>query len=171
MSKRPLFLLIAAISLIAPAWADKADTGNKHREKPHQQKSSGKPGKIERQHGVEGSQAENPAYRTTQAGFFTQAHRGIVRDYYADAFQRNNCPPGLAKKHNGCLPPGQAKRWSVGHPLPHDVVYYELPDHLLRQIGYPPHGYRFVRVDSDILLLAIGTGLVVDALTNLSAGP
>ena len=27
----------------------------------------------------------------------------------------NNCPPGLAKKHNGCLPPGQArKRYNVG---------------------------------------------------------
>jgi len=27
----------------------------------------------------------------------------------------NNCPPGLAKKHNGCQPPGQArKRYNVG---------------------------------------------------------
>jgi hypothetical protein len=27
----------------------------------------------------------------------------------------NSCPPGLAKKRNGCLPPGQAKkRWNVG---------------------------------------------------------
>ncbi len=27
----------------------------------------------------------------------------------------NSCPPGLAKKRNGCLPPGQAKkRWSRG---------------------------------------------------------
>ena len=23
---------------------------------------------------------------------------------------RGNCPPGLAKKHNGCLPPGQYKK-------------------------------------------------------------
>ena len=22
----------------------------------------------------------------------------------------NNCPPGLAKKHNGCMPPGQARK-------------------------------------------------------------
>jgi len=27
----------------------------------------------------------------------------------------NSCPPGLAKKHNGCRPPGQArKRYNVG---------------------------------------------------------
>ncbi len=25
-------------------------------------------------------------------------------------FGRNSCPPGLAKKNNGCLPPGQAKK-------------------------------------------------------------
>jgi hypothetical protein len=31
------------------------------------------------------------------------------------------CPPGLAKKHNGCLPPGQARklargqRWQSGY--------------------------------------------------------
>ena len=29
-----------------------------------------------------------------------EAHRSIVRDHY-----RANCPPGLAKKNNGCLPP------------------------------------------------------------------
>ena len=27
-----------------------------------------------------------------------------------DRFGRNGCPPGLAKKNNGCLPPGQAKK-------------------------------------------------------------
>src|SRR6478609_6031383 len=29
------------------------------------------------------------------------------------------CPPGLAKKHNGCLPPGQAKKlYNVGQRFP-----------------------------------------------------
>ncbi len=32
-------------------------------------------------------------------------------------------PPGLAKKNNGCLPPGQAKkRYQVGQPLPRRVL-------------------------------------------------
>jgi hypothetical protein len=26
------------------------------------------------------------------------------------AYRDGGCPPGLAKKHNGCLPPGQAKK-------------------------------------------------------------
>jgi hypothetical protein len=29
------------------------------------------------------------------------------------------CPPGLAKKHNGCMPPGQAKKlYNVGQRFP-----------------------------------------------------
>lgn len=40
--------------------------------------------------------------------------------YYRDGrYYGSSCPPGLAKKRNGCLPPGQAKaRWGVGQTLP-----------------------------------------------------
>jgi Ni/Co efflux regulator RcnB len=31
----------------------------------------------------------------------------------------------------------------------------------------PPSGYRYVRVASDILLIAAGTGMVVDAIQDL----
>jgi hypothetical protein len=34
-------------------------------------------------------------------------------------------------------------------------------------IGLPPPGYRFVRVASDILMIAIGTGMVMDAIYDL----
>lgn len=100
--------------------------------------------------------------------FFNDNHRHIVREYYGDEFRRGRCPPGLAKKRNGCLPPGQAKRWVIGRPLPRNVVYYDLPPHVAQRIGYPPPGYRFVRVASDILLIAIGTGMVMDALGDLN---
>jgi len=73
----------------------------------------------------------------------------------------------LAKKHNGCMPPGQAKKWQLGRPLPRDVVYYAVPQALVVQIGPPPSGYRYVRVATDILLLAVGTGMVVDAIQDL----
>jgi hypothetical protein len=91
----------------------------------------------------------------------------IVRDYYAEQFRGGRCPPGLAKKHNGCMPPGQAKKWRVGQPLPRDVVYYEVPQPLVVQIGPPPPGYRYVRVASDILMIAIGTRMVADAIQDL----
>lgn len=34
--------------------------------------------------------------------------REIIRDYLRED-SRRFCPPGLAKKHNGCLPPGQPR--------------------------------------------------------------
>ena len=55
----------------------------------------------------------------------------------------------------------------MGQPLPVGVVYYDLPPTLSVQLGVPPAGHRFVRVAADILLIAIGTGMVVDAIEDL----
>ena len=38
---------------------------------------------------------------------------------------------------------------------------------LVMQLGRPPSGYRYVRVAGDILMIAIGTSLVVDAIQDL----
>ena len=100
-------------------------------------------------------------------GHFDDQHRAVVREYYTEQFRGGRCPPGLAKKHNGCMPPRQAKKWQVGRPLPRDVVYYSVPQPLVLQIGPPPSGYRYVRVASDILMIAVGTGMVVDAIQDL----
>lgn len=94
--------------------------------------------------------------------------RTVVRTYYRNEYVAGNCPPGLAKKNNGCLPPGQAKKmWLVGQPLPPTIVYYPLPPILYRELTPPPIGYEYVRVDNDIVMLVVGTRLVVGALANL----
>jgi Ni/Co efflux regulator RcnB len=67
------------------------------------------------------------------------------------------------------MPPGQAKKWRVGQPLPSDVIFYDLPPQLVVSLGTPPAGHRFVRVASDILLIAVGTGMVLDAIEDLGA--
>lgn len=100
--------------------------------------------------------------------YFTNNHRYLIRDYYDQQYRSGQCPPGLSKKHNSCQPPGRAKRWHIGRPLPRDVVYFDLPPIVHQQLGYPPAGHRFVRVAGDILLIAIGSGLVIDAITDLS---
>jgi Ni/Co efflux regulator RcnB len=100
-------------------------------------------------------------------GYFGETQRVAVREYYEPQFRAGNCPPGLAKKNNGCLPPGQAKKWRVGRPLPSDVVYYPVPSGVSVQIGLPPAGHKYVRVAADILLIAVGTGMVVDAIEDL----
>lgn len=83
-----------------------------------------------------------------------------VRNY------KGHCPPGLAKK--GCIPPGQAKKWRKGYPLPRSVVYYDLSPNMARRLGRPPIGHRFVRVAQDILLIAVGTNMVIDAVYDLN---
>lgn len=95
-------------------------------------------------------------------------HRRIeIHDYYAGQYRHGRCPPGLAKKHNGCMPPGQARKWTIGAPLPANVVRYDLPRALVVKLGPPPEGYRYVRVASDILLIAVGSAMVVDAINDL----
>ena len=76
---------------------------------------------------------------------------------------------GLAKKNNGCMPPGQARKWAVGRALPRDVVYYSVPQSVIIQLGAPPAAHKYVRVAADILLIAIGTSLVVDAIQDIAS--
>lgn len=104
----------------------------------------------------------------TVGGYFGEAQRVAVRDYYGAQLRAGKCPPGLAKKGTGCLPPGQAKKWTVGRPLPRDVIFYSVPPAISVQLGVPPAGHRFVRVAADILLIAIGTGMVIDAIEDLA---
>jgi hypothetical protein len=98
---------------------------------------------------------------------FSAEGRIYIHNYYGDRFRSGRCPPGLAKKNNGCMPPGQAKKWMIGRPLPRDVVFYDLPPEVLVQLGPVPSRHRFVRVASDILMIAVGTGMVVDAVEDI----
>ena len=99
---------------------------------------------------------------------FKDEHRVAVRDYYQhDLEGRGKCPPGLAKKHDGCMPPGQARKWQMGRALPKNVVVYPVPHELEVRIGLPPAGYKYVRVASDILMIAAGTSVVADAIKDL----
>ena len=90
--------------------------------------------------------------------------RAIISRYLR-TYYRPNCPPGLAKKHNGCLPPGQAKKYAIGRPVDD---YDSLPRDLLTLLS-PPRGYRYVQVDKDVVLISEASKKVIDAVTLLSA--
>ena len=74
------------------------------------------------------------------------------------------CPPGLAKKHNGCMPPGQAKkRYNVGQRFPLSYgnrwSYNQIPYDLRNRYGFDPDdryyygdGYVY-RVDPRTMLI------------------
>lgn len=127
----------------------------------------GKEERVERRDDDGKSRRDKGGGSAEKRGHFQDQHRVVVHEYYTTQFSKGRCPPGLAKKHNGCMPPGQAKKWHLGRPLPRDVIYYSVPQPLLLQIGPPPSGHRYVRVATDILMIAIGTGMVVDAIEDL----
>ena len=98
---------------------------------------------------------------------FADRDREVVRTYYVDTY-RAGCPPGLAKKNNGCLPPGQAKkRYVVGRPLPSGIRWEPVPREVEIRIGPAPTGYQYGIVDGDLVKLTLGTLLVVDAIDGL----
>ena len=129
-------------------------------------------GKQEGEHGGKGQgrdkqQGSGKHNEQSHSSYFGNQQHTVVREYYTQEFHGGKCPPGLAKKNNGCMPPGQAKKWNKGYPLPRDVVYYDLPSQLVVRLGPPPSGHKYVRVASDILLIAVGTSMVVDAISDL----
>lgn len=99
--------------------------------------------------------------------YFQDQQRQAVARYYGKLQAKGRCPPGLARKNNGCLPPGQAKKWAMGQPLPAALTQYPVPRGVIAQIGQAPAGYKYVRVANDILLIALGTMMVVDAIEDL----
>jgi Ni/Co efflux regulator RcnB len=99
----------------------------------------------------------------------TDRDRIAVRSYFHTEYVDGRCPPGLAKKGNGCLPPGQAARlWAVGQPLPAAVAYEPLPQALLVQLTPAPAGYAYVRVGNDILLMVTASRMISEPIADLA---
>ncbi|MDP2372528.1 DUF1236 domain-containing protein [Reyranella sp.] len=161
-------ILVSALcaGLISPAWADNDknkgkgnDNGRGQSQSQGQNQGQGPGNRIE----------SGTVVQTPNRVVVTNRDRTTVYTYYRTEFVSGNCPPGLAKKNNGCLPPGQAKKlWGVGQPLPPTVVYYPLPQPLVLQLAPPPMGYEYVRVDDDVVLFNRDTRLVMEIITNLS---
>ncbi len=62
----------------------------------------------------------------------------------------NSCPPGLAKKNNGCLPPGQArKRYNVGQRWSNNYgqswTYNQIPYDWRQQYGLDANDRYYYR--------------------------
>jgi Ni/Co efflux regulator RcnB len=158
-------LLSAAIA--TPAFAQKDKDDKPGRGGPPDRGASASPGKGQGQgHGQGPAQAASPQVNVV----INDRDRNAVYGYYRAQYAAGHCPPGLAKKNNGCLPPGQAKKlWAIGQPLPSGVTYYPLPGALLAQLSPAPAGYEYVRVANDILMMAVGTRLIAAAIADLSS--
>ena len=164
-SSRGIALALALTLVSAGASAAKPEGTGQGNEK-QERKEAKKADKHERkdEHKADKQTRDEPRV----GSYFTDEHRSYVRTYYGKRYGNGKgCPPGLAKKHNGCLPPGQVVNYVVGQPLPTTMVVYTVPRVVVVQLPVAPYGYRYVRVGNDILLLSAQTSIVVDVITAL----
>jgi hypothetical protein len=133
-------------------------------------KDKGNKGKSDKAHKHEGKGHKADKVVVTETGrgrrvVIVDADRRAARDWWRSTYGRE-CPPGLAKKNNGCLPPGQAKkRYVVGQRLPSGILIKSVPTGL--RLSAVPTGYRYAYVDGDVLLIETSTRLVADVIENL----
>lgn len=150
MTRRALWLAAAAMLAASPAYADPGKSKGHGNDKSHHEREY---------------KSDDDGTTLIRIG---DDDRVILRGYIDDHY-KSNCPPGLAKKHNGCLPPGQAKkRYEIGHRLSDDIAYEPVPRSILDRLHPAPSGYKYVKVDTDVLLIGEATKNVIDAVTLLS---
>ena len=78
-----------------------------------------------------------------------------IREYYADK-------PKSAR----ALPPGVARNYARGKKLPPGIAKRSLPPDLAARLPVQP-GHQYIVVESDVLLIAVSTGIVVDILIDV----
>ena len=161
-SRRIVALAIASLFLAGPVFAkdkgdDYEDGRGKHGQK-HADKAEKKAEKRQRE-------------EIKQGTYFNDQQRTYVREYYTTNYgEGKRCPPGLAKKNNGCLPPGQVRNWVVGQPIPRNVTIYSVAPPVIRMLPPAPYGYRYARLGGDIVLVQQQNNIVVDIIQVLLGG-
>jgi Ni/Co efflux regulator RcnB len=162
-------LAVVALMIASPAFADKGGKGS-GRGSEHGSDDHGYEIKHEVEHGIEyeterhHSSGHDDGMTVIRIG---DDDRGVLHHYLEDSHKKD-CTPGLAKKHNGCLPPGQAMKYAIGDRLPDDVVFVPVPHDILERLHPAPTGYKYVRVDSDVLLIGEASKKIIDVVTLLS---
>ncbi len=161
---RMLTLAIATVMLAGPALSKGKDDDD------HGGKGKGK--YAQKHESKEHAKADKRERKDIQAGtYFNDQQRTVVRQYYTQNYASGKkCPPGLAKKNNGCMPPGQARNWAVGQPIPRGVTTYAVPQPVIVQLPPAPYGYRYTRIGGDIVLVQQQNNLIVDIIQGLFGG-
>jgi hypothetical protein len=159
-------LIFSGVFIAGPAHAGQSSkAGGKGVEKLSEKETKEKQMEEKGSDQRESGEKDKPGVKASQ--YFNEESRISIHKYYSAQFRKGHCPPGLAKKNNGCMPPGQAKKWMIGRPLPRDVIFHDLLQEVLVQLGPVPSRHRIVRVASDILMITAGTGMVVDAIEDI----
>ena len=108
---------------------------------------------------VKGKSSVHTTHRVTRLdrngnGILDSRERRADRNRYGV----NNCPPGLARKNNGCLPPGQARKlFTQGQRIP--VAYRT-------RVPFND-GYRYIYRDNVVYVVDPATRLVTSVIDLL----
>lgn len=174
---KTLLLATAALGLAAaPALAQKGNPHGNHGAKSmHSSKGAMKASQR-------GKSTLSTRLDGNRNGILDRRERGYVdrnRDGYDDRFVNrdanrygaNDCPPGLAKKNNGCLPPGQASRlFREGQRVPGGYNYYtdynNIPVQYRNQYNLDPSN-RYIYRDNSIYVVDPRTSLVQRVIGSL----
>lgn len=121
-------------------------------------KSKGKGDKVVVVHEAHGTQGHRRVV-------FVDTDRTVYRNWWRSSYS-NNCPPGLVRVSNYCVPPGQTKRrYVVGQALAPTIVVSDVPSGV--RLRPAPAGYRYAYVDGDLLLLDTTSRIVADVIQNI----
>jgi Ni/Co efflux regulator RcnB len=163
LSHRVAALAIASAFIAAPAFAQGQGHGKDKHEEKAERKADKHAEKAERK--AEKRAEKRHREEIKHGAYFNDQQRTYVREYYTQQYgNARRCPPGLAKKNNGCMPPGQAKKWDVGQRIPAGVQVYSVPQPVIVHLPPAPYGYRYVRLGGDIVLVQVQSNLIVDII-------
>lgn len=160
---------MASATLSSPAQAEKpAHAGKGNNGNGHNKHKGGNSGKAHKNKGQAPQAASQSSGDIDIDIVFDNGAKQAVRSHYGSSYAGKSCPPGLAKKNNGCLPPGQAKKYNRGDVVPESVTLYRIPDALEVKLKLLPAGYVYRYVDGEVLVVAEAARKVIDAVVLLS---
>lgn len=100
----------------------------------------------------------------------SQRDRDAAFAYYRDEIAAGRCPPPLVRKDKACGAPAAlpTKAWRLDQPLPDGLKADAPPPGLIAKLSPSPAGHQYMRVDTDILIIGIGTRNVAALVVDLS---
>ena len=99
-----------------------------------------------------------------------QRDRDAAFAFYRDEIAAGRCPAPLVRKDKVCGAPAAvaAKPWRLDQTLPDGVKADAPPPGLIAKLSPSPAGHQYMRVDTDIVIVGIGTRNVAALVVDLS---
>ena len=174
MRKLMMIVSVAALAVTMPAMAK---PGNGHGGAKAHAGAKAKAGPLRTRADVRANTRVDRTRDSDRDGIPDYRERRVDRngdgvdDRTGQRYGANACPPGLAKKNNGCLPPGQARKmFSEGQRIPTGYDFYtpyaQIPATYQSQYALDPNG-RYIYRDSRLYVVDPATQLVTRVIDGL----